>query len=103
MKKRLIGLIGRERDPARAGRPARIIAKLNSLVVQEIIETLDEASSAEVAIDLIVRGICCLRPKVPGLGGYIRFICVAGPFLDPRRNYQFRKARDRAVFPPSAS
>src|SRR5437879_8859872 len=62
MKKRLIAMIERERDNARAGKPARIVAKLNALVDQEIIETLYEASSAEVTIDLIVRGICCLRP-----------------------------------------
>ena len=56
MKQRLIGLIERERDHARAGKPARIVAKLNSLVDQEIIEALYDASAAEVTIDLIVRG-----------------------------------------------
>ncbi len=60
---RLIKLIERERDHARAGKPARIIAKLNSLVDENIIEKLYEASCAGVKIDLIVRGICCLRPK----------------------------------------
>ncbi len=67
LKQRLIGLIQRERDHALAGKPARIIAKLNSLVDQEIIEKLYEASCADVTIDLIVRGICCLRPKIPDL------------------------------------
>src|SRR5882762_5145403 len=65
LKQRLIGFIQRERDHALAGKPARIIAKLNSLVDQEIIEKLYEASCADVTIDLIVRGICCLRPKIP--------------------------------------
>jgi polyphosphate kinase len=64
---RLIKLIERERDHARAGKPARIIAKLNSLVDEDIIEKLYEASCAGVKIDLIVRGICCLRPRVPSL------------------------------------
>src|SRR6202035_5965218 len=78
MKKRLIALIERERDHARAGKPARIIAKLNSLVDQEIIETLYEASSAEVTVDLIVRGICCLRPKAPGLRENTPIIAIVG-------------------------
>ena len=64
MSKRLIGLIERERDHALAGKDTRMIVKLNSLVDHEIIEKLYEASCAGVKIDLIVRGICCLRPKV---------------------------------------
>src|SRR5881296_552419 len=65
MHSRLIKLIERERDNAVAGKPARIVAKMNALVDLEIIEKLYEASCADVSIDLIVRGICCLRPKIP--------------------------------------
>src|SRR5437016_10172024 len=72
MHSRLIQSIERERDNARAGKPARIVAKLNALVDQEIIEKLYEASCSDVSIDLIVRGICCLRPKIPGLSENIR-------------------------------
>jgi len=102
MKKRLIGLIERERDNARAGKPARIIAKLNSLVDEEIIEKLYEASSAEVTIDLIVRGICCLRPKVPGLSEYIRVVSIVGRFLEHSRIYYFENAGQPEVFLSSA-
>src|SRR5438128_1893181 len=102
MKQRLIGLIERERDHARAGKPARICAKLNSLVDQEIIEALYDASSAEVTTDLIVRGICCLRPKVPDLSEYIRVISIVGRFLEHSRIYYFENAGQPEVFLSSA-
>jgi polyphosphate kinase len=102
MKQRLIAKIERERDNARAGKPARIMAKLNSLVDQEIIEKLYEASSAEVTIDLIVRGICCLRPKLPGLSDYIRVVSIVGRFLEHSRIYYFENAGQPEVYLSSA-
>jgi len=102
MKQRLIGLIERERDHALAGKPARIIAKLNSLVDQEIIEKLYEASCAEVTIDLIVRGICCLRPKIPGLSENIRVTSIVGRFLEHSRIYYFANDGHPDLFLSSA-
>src|SRR5881628_3396953 len=102
MHSRLIKLIERERDNAQAGKPARIVAKLNALVDQEIIEKLYEASCADVTIDLIVRGICCLRPKIPDLSENIRVISIVGRFLEHSRIFHFENAGQPRVFLSSA-
>ena len=99
---RLIRLIERERDNARAGKPARIVAKLNALVDQEVIKKLYEASCADVTIDLIVRGICCLRSKIPDLSENIRVISIVGRFLEHSRIFYFENAGQPKVFLSSA-
>jgi len=102
LKDRFLALITREADHARAGRPARIIAKMNALQSPEIINALYEASTAGVEIDLVVRGICCLRPGVPGLSDRIRVVSIVGRFLEHSRLYYFLNGGDEEHFIGSA-
>jgi polyphosphate kinase len=97
MRPQLIGLIHREIENKRAGKPARIVAKMNQLEDPEMIEALCAASAAGVPIDLIVRGFCCLRPGVPGMTENIRIRSIVGRFLEHSRVFLFGNGKQNPV------
>ncbi len=102
MRKRLVELIRRETANAGIGRSARIMAKMNSLVDPEIIAMLYEASRAGVTVDLLIRGICCLRPGLPGISERIRVVSVVGRFLEHSRAWYFENGGEPEVYLSSA-
>lgn len=102
LRARMLALIQRETDHARAGRPARMVVKINSLTDIEIIRALYEASQAGLSIDLIVRGICALRPGLPDISENIRVISIVGRFLEHSRIFYFANGGDEDVYIGSA-
>ena len=99
---RVLDAIKREANHARAGERAHIIAKMNALIEPRVIETLYRASQAGVKIDLIVRGVCALRPGIPGLSENIRVRSVIGRFLEHSRVFYFLNGGEENVYLSSA-
>jgi polyphosphate kinase len=97
MRPRLLELIERETENAKAGLPARIVAKMNQLEDPDIIEALVRASQSGVSIDLIIRGFCCLRPGVPGHTENIRVRSIIGRFLEHSRVFHFANGKENPL------
>jgi polyphosphate kinase len=95
MRGRFLEMIQREIENKRAGKPARIVGKMNQLEDPEMIAALCEASHAGVPVDLIIRGFCCLKPGVPGETENIRIRSIIGRFLEHSRIYHFANGRDK--------
>ena len=102
LKKRFLYLIGREERHARNGENAHIIAKMNSLCDPDIMEALYSASTAGVRIELIVRGICCLRPGIAGVSENITVRSIVGNFLEHSRIYYFENGGSPEIYAASA-
>lgn len=102
MKSGIMHCIEKEIEKAKVGLEGYLLFKINSLTERDIIDKLAEASQAGVKIDMIIRGICCLRPGVPGKTDNIRVVSVVGRFLEHHRVYQFGKGEDREVYISSA-
>src|SRR5437773_462968 len=102
LREQIITLIEREQRNAQQGRPARIIVKMNALVEPSVIDALYRASQAGVPIDLVIRGICCLRPGLPGISETIRVTSIVDRFLEHSRIMYFGNAGDPQVYIGSA-
>lgn len=102
LRQRMVEMIEREMEHVRQGGSGRIVAKMNSLVDLEMIKTLYRASQAGVKIDLIIRGICSLRPGVPGLSENICVISVIGRFLEHSRIFYFQNGGQEEMYIGSA-
>ena len=102
LRSRMLEMINREAENCRQGKTGRIVAKMNSLVDQQVIQTLYEASQAGVEIDLIIRGICCLRPGLPGISENIRVVSIIGRFLEHSRIFYFHNNGEEEIYIGSA-
>jgi polyphosphate kinase len=102
MRERLLALIERESAHQREGRDGQIVFKINALVDREMIQALVRAAQAGVRVDLLVRGICCLRPDLPGVSDRIRVTSIVGRFLEHSRIFWFRNGGSEEVYLGSA-
>jgi polyphosphate kinase len=102
LRSKFVKLIRRETEFAKSGKPARIVAKMNSLCDEDIIAELYAASAAGVQIDLIVRGICCLKVGIPGVSENIRVRSIVGNFLEHSRIFWFFNDGEEEVYMGSA-